>query len=1215
MIKKTTLLLTILLISLSLAAADEAQITWGTETDWNELQESERVIAEDFPGDDRNADKLMLGYPSEQDDKIAYWPYEDGEGDTTTDVAGDFDADATGVEHSSEGILGSSSFQFDSSESITSPFIDLFQDGQAFTVTGWFKLDDASSNQQLLSVGDDTNAYRYLHFVVRDREPQFHFYSDNLRNYGGEVDSDEWYHFAGVWEGSGGDRILYINGEEWERDNPDEDLQVTEGSETGGGIRHGFYDGSILDGNLDEMKIFDTDLSSSEVEELYQTAEEGYAVTDWKEFGFDVPSNDLILEELEINLNGQDVTFTVEAGDASGDVVDTSDPIDYTGLSSYDVDGMNTEARYFRVRADLETNNPENTPEIDEFSLGLEEDGEPDYDAGSRYIADDTDEYGDDAQVGSVNPEFGITPEHSGDQDLDVYFRSDEIGLIGRVSSVSSGEEVSVTSGPLDSTQDYSWYVEVCDRYNQCEETDVWDFEIDIDDERRMIDGFHPQGLEEELEDDHRETYDGHINFLMDNSTQLQPGMDTTVFGMSSDTSDPDFLHNFDELPALEEYEFDSFIDDPEEGTDSNHPLWYDTEGDEERASQFGIGDSFSLAVDSTGNLYPTNVTHAHPGVDNDDYEPRDDIDDPTIPKPAKAHGNALPVIADTIDFESDSGTQILPGHGVWINPDDIKELEEYYKGDWEDKLHFQMDLTGPDAGLGFNSSVYNDQPISEGSHRVHDDQNRIIVGDIHFQKEEEDDEEVHEYLNPDMCGDDQREYLLEELGEIDNSERLDGEYACAISNNYCVDRDADDPLFEEGEYRNIDNEWKEAGAKRLKDSEQACSAHEWEDFDEIEEDPFPAWYNQDLHQDYCRENTLYGEDAKRWITEDYVQEHPFAVRGGINDDWNPYIENNVFEDESLDWESQWDEPSQFTDDNWVAQGISPVPTATIDLEPSIPEDQDKQVTLGFCAGDDAGEYYMTQQSETQYVSTDRDIEGVGSMSDQCVLDGNQVMSERSDITGMETQDLPQELMDNYGGAETLIEDERMLFNSGDIVDLQFDTGQTTQIACFDGYWFDEWPVISDSDEITVGLGGSRDHRFQLVNPTDEDTTYQVEVEPESDSSVDGAGLESFTTINNEEGMTFETEVPARDSESFDIEIVGGNLEIDTDNSWVTVTAEDGSGEVAGESTVNVGVEESTDEEGQEVQQVPGISIIQILTVVLLSALVILNRSYQPARE
>jgi len=75
----------------------------------------------------------------------------------------------------------------------------------------------------------------------------------------------------------------------------------------------------------------------------------------------------------------------------------------------------------------------------------------------------------------------------------------------------------------------------------------------------------------------------------------------------------------------------------------------------------------------------------------------------------------------------------------------------------------------------------------------------------------------------------------------------------------------------------------------RLKQDEEFCDTNE---------DGQGTWYDQDFKQgerddQYCRENSLYGEDGKRWFDSDYIQEHPYTVVGGIDDSWNDYMEQN----------------------------------------------------------------------------------------------------------------------------------------------------------------------------------------------------------------------------------------------------------------------------------------------------------------------------------
>jgi len=853
---------------------------------------------------------------------------------------------------------------------------------------------------------------------------------------------------------------------------------------------------------------------------------------------------------------------------------------------------------------------PDDYPQLQGIVFGTRE---PEFSesGGDRYPEDG-------AVIAQADTDMWLTVSHPDGMAMNVEFIEEDRGQIANVrvdeSNAEGGYTASTIMRNLDTGEEYNWKVNVTDDDGDFVETDYWSFTVDFEDEFfYRDDDFHPQGADIPLEEENPH-YEGHIIQLNDNSSQLEPGMDTSFFGLDEEGADPNIIHIFH-----------GFIEDPDDitGADGNHPMWFDSLGQPDRANEFAIAEDYSWVVGNTGHPYPpgeaaendpsfdgetTDIgTYIHPGYqDGSQSHIRSNPDDPTLDKAAKAFGNSYAAVA-----AQDFGTA-SEGEGVWINPDDIKRFEEYYMGSWEDKLHFSIDLTGPDAGLGFDSNTYESSSIDEGSYRHPSgawNTGSVVVGDIYWQRagelEGEPTQDRHPYLNPEMCGDDQSEYLVEEIGAINNSERFEGNYACAQTNQVCYASEEDgQKIFARGEY--IDTEdWTEQEG-RLKEDLEKCDRELYDtnteprlpygdDIENIPSDDFPAWYDQDFAReiqgnDLCRENTLYGDEGKRWIDDTEVNNHPLAFYNGINDDWNSYLENKWDEAGLEPIESRRDDLSLFLEDDWVSEHISPVDTGT---------NRTTQATLGFCAGDDEGEYLLTQQSETRLIDSRNEIKGAGSDSSQCVLDGPSAVQDSSSIQDLSSDDLPHDIDSNEAS------EERILYNAGDIVDVTLDGGSTVEVACFEGTWFEDWPVTFDRETMTVPFEHERTVGVRLVNPTEEDIIYNVDVEAESD--VDGLDLGSFTTVRDEEGMSFETEVSSRDSTVKDIEVYGGNTEID--EGEITVSVEDNSGDITGEDQLEVNIEDLEDMEGEQAQAVPGIAAVQIIFVILLSLIVMYRKN------
>lgn len=665
--------------------------------------------------------------------------------------------------------------------------------------------------------------------------------------------------------------------------------------------------------------------------------------------------------------------------------------------------------------------------------------------------------------------------------------------------------------------------------------------------ERARDDDYHPQGDEEETFTE--PVFEGYVISLKDMSDQLEPGMVTTRYNMSDDDSN---------------LEVDK---------------WYSTLGDDENADRWSIAVDPSWSVDATGEPYPPWGAYYR-----DEGQARESHSDESISKPRKVFGNSYAAVAGpALDGESDyNNNNISEGDGVWIDPDDLRwawEAEggdkfqwpdENYDGsvnDWSDMMRLDIDLTGPDSGLGY------DVPSMEGySHRddEYGNDNTLVWGDIVWQTEDDSGvsdpyggashpvepgvepvSEIHSELEPYMCGDDRGEFLIEEMGEAPNSEQLTGPYGCTTKPNMCFDSGSNQ-FVDNGEYLQMNEPGEESG--RLKQDEEYCGTNP---------DDLGTWYDQDFKQEACNENSLYGGLAKRWIDSDYVQSHPHAVYQGIDDSWNDYMaqKRGEFDEyERYDAEADWD-----TDTDFESEKITPVDTGT---------NRTYTGSLGFCAGDDASEYMITQQSQTRFLESDNDVIGVAANSDSCVLEEDYSEEE---------------------GHQLYEEGERQQIVS---------EGSTQEIGCFDGQWWGDWPVVFLEDVAQTGLGETTYSSFTLINPESTSRDFELELSTGHDD------LETMTAFSSTGTDEMTVTVPAGSSRTFEVEITGSN-EIDTTaipGENLELQAQSNRGDLEGYDSLEVIVGESPEGGVGSVQgerrDVPGLQTVQIVVIALITTAV-----------
>lgn len=615
--------------------------------------------------------------------------------------------------------------------------------------------------------------------------------------------------------------------------------------------------------------------------------------------------------------------------------------------------------------------------------------------------------------------------------------------------------------------------------------------------------------------------------------------------------------------------------------------IWNNSDGSKDDADQWAITKTLDWSISNRGVPFPPGAsvysgdkdyTIYHSEVNPGDWAStgtyyhrdwsghlRTSIDSPKVPKRAKAFANSYAAVAKAGFGTDDKGDQVKEGDGVWINPDDIRSEDYRIKGDWQDKVVFNIDITGPDAGLGFH-----DTDASRGEIVEYNSGGRAVIADIFFEGDTGWNggtiEKTNENLEPPMCGDDQSEFLLEERGESVNPAEKDGRYACASRRDACVHLDEEPRIIPIGDYKNAGEPDENVG--RLKNDREVC--------EQRPSDSMAAWWDQDWGhidndgvQDTCRTNSLYGKLGIRWFDKEYVDTHPHAVTGGIDDDWNAFIENE-------DYDANHSKPNK---NSWN-KDESPVPTGS----------PNKSIgTLGFCGGDDDGEYLVSQRCNSNLCETKRKVQGVASNPDSCVFDGDEDVSKYYAQSNSKSYDVS----------------ERGLYQPGDTVTL--DPGEDGQelrtLTCFDNKWYRDFPIVFQEESVNVSLGAEERVPFQVINVRDSPRTFEVSLEP-------GSEIYTYSSFDEKNGDRFETTIPAQSSKQFSVVIAGGDLRADSD---LVVKADSVNTEMFGEDSVIVNVVNSTAANGtvlrQEPQSVPGAGPLQLLVLMAMASAVFFIQS------
>ncbi len=608
--------------------------------------------------------------------------------------------------------------------------------------------------------------------------------------------------------------------------------------------------------------------------------------------------------------------------------------------------------------------------------------------------------------------------------------------------------------------------------------------------------------------------YLGYHNRMQDSSDQLEPGAATQRDWNLTDVFGEDYrvYDSRDSTPGPDNWGLSKFMN----------------------ASIGNRGDPYLPGNERrTGCYYQQNFVHSSDGR-------KQALMQPGVDKRDKVFGNSF---ANARDWDSDGVEE-----GVWDDPDDSEVPPEY--------MNFTCDITGFDKGIGVDNGTDNN-----GIFRFKNDNqdSNVSIGDIAFADQAGiEDTFVQE---PPVCGDDHKEYLVEELGESANSMNRSGSYACSGRRDVCVARHGGEyAVYRDGDLVETDEASEHFG--RSKNDMEVCET-------QSPDTRFGVWYDQDYSQEYCQANTLYGDVGVRWINSSFVDSHPYAVIEGIDDDMNPYLYNR----------DRYNYTSTQGDVSYGA-GETPVPTGRnvsqditdhySEYRKSNPNNfKDIVATKGFCGGDDSDEHIVVQESSTSLLNTNYSVLAVADESGDCVLDGA-----------------------NY--PNKISHDDRKVYSTGDQVTVDLGATQR-EVSCYAGTWNADWPVVFLRDNISVEEGSTAAAEFQLINVQDSSTEFEVTLDVPT-------RLEPHTEFS-QGGVQFTTTVPAEETSIHGVEIFGSNASIGPEDLNVTAEATasgiTGSDYVTADIVDEINQSQGTSNATQETSEVPGIGSIQLLVLAL----------------
>ena len=288
-------------------------------------------------------------------DPISYWRLEETSGTTATDSAGT----ENGVFKSTptRGVAGFDGTSLATRFNGSNEFIEVAHDPAFALASGsiqaWFNTDNQSATQGIFSKdssGFDTGGHLNIQISSEDIEVRLQSVNSSfeVESTGNLIHSDTWHHVVFTW-GTGGMK-LFLDGTLVDSDGYGGGLDTSSGgtgnfepiaigaTTTGSGNLTTNTAANFFDGEIDEVAVFGTQLTASQVEDLYATREPGGVDTLAGGAGNDTLTGGQgrdVFDYNDLANEGVDTITDFDPG-ANGDQLDLSDLLTNLGYGGAD---------------------------------------------------------------------------------------------------------------------------------------------------------------------------------------------------------------------------------------------------------------------------------------------------------------------------------------------------------------------------------------------------------------------------------------------------------------------------------------------------------------------------------------------------------------------------------------------------------------------------------------------------------------------------------------------------------------------------------------------------------------------------------------------------------------------------------------------------------------------------------------------------------------
>lgn len=351
---------------------------WNNSTDWDNAVSATGVVHQTYG--DRSAGEVRVGASPTGTDLVSYWST-----DTTggVDEAGTVNLTTVGTS-STSGVYGTSGYYFNWSKegraNASSNAVYNFKN-TSFTLSTWVKTTNTTGNQILFNKRDVADTWAGYSFLIKEENSdgvvfQVHDGTTNLETvwHTDAYGDGKWHQLTGMYNASSDTVSIYMDGVKKNSTstavgdyNSPEKLAIGHRygpSNWGGHPRDMFFDGS-----LDEPRVYNRTLSSSELTDLART--KGTLTTKSKT-RTEIHPAVLAVNNVTSTLNGGTVNITVESDpDGDGTFEETASPITVDGSGTYALSGLSSRSSAFRMQIALNGSAADTVPVFSGASLDV----------------------------------------------------------------------------------------------------------------------------------------------------------------------------------------------------------------------------------------------------------------------------------------------------------------------------------------------------------------------------------------------------------------------------------------------------------------------------------------------------------------------------------------------------------------------------------------------------------------------------------------------------------------------------------------------------------------------------------------------------------------------------------------------------------------------------------------------------------------------------